>query len=521
MSKPWFYPDRVSARHGEIVRIYASGPVPSVTLTVTHLGASETVVAIFENIRIEGAPMPDDADANGCAWPEVFSFEIAPDWPNGYLDLRMTDTTGASTRHFVVARPSTPQARALLILSTNTWASYNYWGGANSYAAVEDLMAGRVDADGSRPGAIGRLSRLRPYPQLQLAPPEDVPRLINLTPRAPGALALPGRADYHRAHRPSPYDGAAGYVNKWEHKFVAWCERNNVELDIATDHDFETEPDLLDTYRCAILVGHSEYWSGTQRAAVERFVDAGGGLAVFSGNTSYWKVRWEDDGETLVAHKWRGESDDPLWNDPERQSEATHLWSHESFGAPEASLFGLSFLYGGYHRLCMCASRGGAAYTVYDDKHWALAGSDLWYGDQFGGDVPLIGYENDGVPITFGADGLPKADGGLGVPENLEIIALAPATLAESPDSPYPPMIPREMPDVLARIAWGDVDAVDRLMRGHAVMASFRRGKGEVFNGGTTEWAHGLAAGDPFVEQITRNVLTRFGAIGPEPEQGV
>jgi hypothetical protein len=44
------------------------------------------------------------------------------------------------------------------------------------------------------------------------------------------------------------------------------------------------------------------------------------------------------------------------------------------------------------------------------------------------------------------------------------------------------------------------------------VMASFRRGAGEVFNGGTTEWAHGLAARDPFVERITRNVLRRFGA---------
>jgi len=31
-----------------------------------------------------------------------------------------------------------------------------------------------------------------------------------------------------------------------------------------------------------------------------------------------------------------------------------------------------------------------------------------------------------------------------------------------------------------------------------------------VFNGGTTEWAHGLAAKDPFVTRITRNVLTRF-----------
>jgi hypothetical protein len=31
-----------------------------------------------------------------------------------------------------------------------------------------------------------------------------------------------------------------------------------------------------------------------------------------------------------------------------------------------------------------------------------------------------------------------------------------------------------------------------------------------VFNAGTTEWAHGLAANDPFVTRITRNVLRRF-----------
>jgi hypothetical protein len=43
-------------------------------------------------------------------------------------------------------------------------------------------------------------------------------------------------------------------------------------------------------------------------------------------------------------------------------------------------------------------------------------------------------------------------------------------------------------------------------------MAAFARGNGEVFNAGTTEWAHGLAAGDPFVTRITRNVLERFGA---------
>jgi hypothetical protein len=48
------------------------------------------------------------------------------------------------------------------------------------------------------------------------------------------------------------------------------------------------------------------------------------------------------------------------------------------------------------------------------------------------------------------------------------------------------------------------------MLRGHAVMASFRRGAGEVFNSGTTEWAYGLAARNPFVERITRNVLDRL-----------
>ena len=129
----------------------------------------------------------------------------------------------------------------------------------------------------------------------------------------------------------------------------------------------------------------------------------------------------------------------------------------------------------------------------------------------FGDDVPLVGYENDGCAITFGEDGLPAPRPNLGVPADLEIIAMAPVAFAEAA-SPYRPLIPPEQLDVVAQIAFGDYSAAaqQRVLRGHAVIAAFRRGKGEVFNAGTTEWAHGLAARNPFVERITRNVLTRF-----------
>ena len=51
------------------------------------------------------------------------------------------------------------------------------------------------------------------------------------------------------------------------------------------------------------------------------------------------------------------------------------------------------------------------------------------------------------------------------------------------------------------------------MLRGHAAMVSFTRGNGEVFNCGTTEWAHALKARDPYIQRITRNVLRRFGVV--------
>ncbi len=515
MGEPWFYPDRVSAAPGETVRLSASGPQSPCRLDITRIGREFVAVAAFDGIAIGDHATPPDAASEGCGWPEAFSFEVGADWATGYYDLKLTAPDGTATHHFICVRKgdNAPKARAVLVLNTNTYQSYNYWGGANSYAHVDKLMSGELEGEAVRDAAIGRLSRLRPYAQRLLVPPPGAPRLVNAEPRARGQMAIPGTAEFWAEYNPTPYDGSAGFIDKWEHRFAAWAEAEGIAFDYLTDHDFERGPGILDGYQVVILVGHSEYWSANERDQLDAFVEAGGKLACFSGNTGYWKVRWEDGGDTLIAHKWKGETDDPKWADPATRGEATHLWSHPAFGRNEAQVTGLSFLYGGYHRLGMCVGRGSAAYTVYDDTHWALEDTDLYYGDAFGSDVPLLGYENDGCPLAFGDDGLPMAAGGVGIPDNLHVIGIAPATLAEDPRSPYPPIIPPEKPEVLAKLAHGreDEGAIARLMRGHAVMASFEKGKGEVFNGGTTEWAHGLAAGDPFVAAITRNVLKRFG----------
>jgi len=508
---PACYTDRLSVRPGERFALHASSSHPHCRLEIARVGAGRQLV-LSQDLDVGDHPTPAEADRYGCGWPIAAEIAVGADWASGYYDIVLSDGAGQTAHHFVCVKAplGAPGAKAVMVLTTNTLHAYNYWGGRSAYCDVGALMRREKRLPEAMAGAIGVLSAQRPFPPMLLAPPAEMPRLVNLRKRGFEEPSWAG-ADpaWSRAHGQSPYDGSAGYLHKWEHIFAAWAEGEGVALDYLTDHDLDADPAALDPYGVVVLVGHSEYWSGPQRQAIDGFVEAGGRLAVFSGNTCFWKVRWEDEGRTLICHKWKGFEADPMAEaDP---ASGTHLWSHPAFAWPEAATTGLSFIFAGYHRLGLCAARGVGGYTVYRDKHWALEGCDLYYGDVFGDEVPLIGYENDGCLFGFGEDGLPTPISRLGVPDNLEIIALAPASFAEAP-SPYRPLIPPEQLPVVAEIAYGSAsaEAQARVLRGHAAMASFRKGRGEVFNAGTTEWAHGLAAGDPFVTRITRNVMDRF-----------
>lgn len=503
------YTDRLSVRPGERFSLYASAAHGPCRLEITRIGAVDAIVATIDEVAVANQPVPPNVDRDGCGWSQTLELEVGETWVSGYYDIKLVDAQGAEAHHFVCVKPplSAPGSRAALILTTNTYHAYNWWGGANAYSNVTGLMSGATPFDQAMDEAIGVLSTERPFAPLIVAPPADAPRLVN--DRKRGFKERPWASDpkWMAAHRASPYDGSAGFLHKWEHAFVAWAEAEGYVLDFFTDYDLEVEPDLLAGYASAFFVGHSEYWSGGQRAQVEAFVDGGGKIGILSGNTCFWKVRWENDGKTYVCHKWRGfEAEDVAPED------ATHLWSHPAFGRPEAALTGLSFVFAGYHRLGMCVSRGQGGFTIYNDRHWALEGSDLFYGDVLGGDLPLIGYESDGCKFEFGQDGLPKAIPMLGVPANLEIIGLAPCAFGEEAGRGYNPIIPPEKLDVIAQIVSGEAspEAQASALRGHAILASFKRGSGEVFNTGTTEWVHGLKAKDPFVETITHNVLRRF-----------
>lgn len=507
----WGYSDRLSAKPGEEVAFHLSATGGPCSVEIARLGRERQVVWRKEAVPVERHGVPEAPHIAGCGWPETFRVNVGADWPSGYYEVLFTGTDGATGYHMLCVKAPARRARAALVLATNTYHAYNSWGGSNTYVWIGGPEPAAIPADESLHSVAGRLSAERPFSRGLMKPASPKHRLVNEERRGFRERTVPGEVIHELDAGGNGWDCPAGFTDKWEHAFVAWAEEEGLALDYLTDKDME-EPGALNGYQAAFFVGHSEYWSWEQRAEAERFVDEGGRAVILSGNTCYWQCRWEDGGKTFTAYKSRAEDEDPAAHAPETRHLTSGYWSSPLVGKPEAQLTGLSFLFGGYHRMALCVARGVGGYTVWNDRHWALESTDLYWGDVFGDDCRLVGYENDGCQFTIGHDGLPKAIPRGGVPENLEIIATAPAMLGEPEDSEFSGLLPPEAWGPLTR-AFAGFDSPEnrtRLMRGHAVLATFKRGKGEVFNSGTTEWAYGLQAKNPFVEQITRNVIKRF-----------
>jgi hypothetical protein len=272
----------------------------------------------------------------------------------------------------------------------------------------------------------------------------------------------------------------------------------------------------LDGYRLLLSVGHDEYWSWGMRDTVDDFVERGGNVAFFSGNSLYWQVRFEDEGRTMVCYKHKAHEQDPVMG-TERQHLLTSIWSDPAIGRPENWTTGLSFCRGGYVRIGWGVPRSSGAYTIYRPDHWAFTGTDLRYGDLLGLGSYIVAYEVDGCEFIL-ENGLPIPTHVDGTPESFTILAASPARLLSN--TPTYSEIPKALWSDSERLGdleftalrlFGDTSPanVARVAHGNSVMGVFTRGKGMVFNAGSADWMYGIDH-DPLVQRVTRNVLDRL-----------
>jgi len=410
------YCGALSYAAGDMVEIHVSTRAETYGVTIERWGAARETV--WSSDRSPGTFLepPANADANGCGWPVSLSVEVDSSWRSGFYLITLTAhgvSPDRAVAHagFVVraARPESTPGRMLYVLPTNTWNAYNTWGG-------KSLYTGGTQVSFHRPFARGMLSR----PDIDRDDRKARPTRFRETPDADGHIFQ----DYRTTNA---YPSAIGSTGWFTHgrRFVEWAEAEGYAMDYAVSSDLD-DPTALDGYDSVLLVGHDEYWTAPERATVDAFVQRGGHLASFSGNTMFWRVRIEPAtyGTTMVCHKYAGHRTDPALDDD--AVPVSGMWADPVVAEPEWTLLGGGSAFGLYHRFGQATAQGVGGFIVYRHEHWLFENTDLRYGDVLGRDDGAVGYETVGCPITLDDYQRPIPNSfalSLGVPESTEIVA--------------------------------------------------------------------------------------------------
>ena len=224
--------------------------------------------------------------------------------------LVRNDTGGASQIVFVV-RDDSSHSDILVQTSDATWQAYNTYGGNSLYQCT-----------------------------------------VACPPGEPAAYKAAYKVSYNRPFHTAEDDGGRSWLfTGAEYPMIRYLERNGYDVSYTSSADVGRNPALLKNHKVFLSSGHDEYWSASQRSAVESARDAGVNLAFFTGNEMFWKTRWEPSADgtntqdrTLVSYKdthfttrqdpveWTG-----TWRDPRFTTPAENV-------TPENAVTGQTFL---------------------------------------------------------------------------------------------------------------------------------------------------------------------------------
>jgi hypothetical protein len=476
------YPSAPSYRPGETAYFHLSNKThdPRTKVQILRIGRRvEPVQGPWIQRVLPQEALPN-ASQDGCAWPVTFELELPPSWPSGAYIARVSsvDAEAITSDILFVVKPVVRSASILYQLPVNTYQAYNLWGGTSLYTSDAQAYSNPF------------VSFERPYRHLGQFWYLDVP-------------------------------------------FLQWMARRGIGLDCCTSVDLHSDPGLTlneSGYQLLLSVGHDEYWSWEMRDNVEAFVESGGNVAFFGGNTCWWQIRYEPDARRIVCYKdpqqgtWR---DPALAGSPLDQRRVTTNWFASPVNRPEEQMTGLSFRYGAFVGAGAMPRTG---FHAGPTDHWAFGGlfagqrdTYLSSGSVSPGSPPVperlvqlreqpgvlipvfigsgvVGRETDAAPLHVTSDGSPRVDG-----HNIPVIS-------EDLENGKPPYQPPDSIMVLAStdlLHWPG-------KAGRATMAVYRK-NGVVFNVGTQYWARALESADD-VRTITRNVIEHLTiALPPSP----
>ncbi len=309
------FASRSSINQGQSIQFFVDTPSPLFSLSIFRLGyysgMGGRLIETFHDIQgIKQPPCKQNFQTGltSCSnWIPSFKLNIPVDWISGiYLAKLIQKDSGGENYILFAVRDDDSHADILYQQSVTTYQAYNNYAGKSLYS--ENSNACQTVSGSARAVEV---SFDRPYN----APMGDPSTFFRV-----------------------------------EYPLVRWLEAQGYWVTYSTDLDTHHSGEqgahnaLLD-HKVFISGGHDEYWSKEMRSAVTSARDAGVSLGIFSGNSSFWSVRFTPDpwsgqaDRTMVAYKTtEGGEPDPsgipttTWRDP------------EGVGQPENALFGIQYI---------------------------------------------------------------------------------------------------------------------------------------------------------------------------------
>lgn len=178
---------------------------------------------------------------------------------NGFGKYRMHLLEPRASHIWFVIRDDNGDSDILVQTSDSTWQAYNGYGGYTTYGSF-------------------------------ITPRTHGPNSFWMTEEQ--SLRRAHKASYNRPLITRDYRPVNMPLNS-EYPLIRFLEANGYDVSYTTCVDSARRGELIKRHKTFVSIGHDEYWARAQREAVTAARDSGTSLMFLSGNSQYWKIRWE------------------------------------------------------------------------------------------------------------------------------------------------------------------------------------------------------------------------------------
>jgi exopolysaccharide biosynthesis WecB/TagA/CpsF family protein len=330
------YMNKISYNHGEIANVF-------INADTAYNGAKLYLYTvnhiIVDSLTVNLFPqniINTNPWENGYGYSVSFDYEIPDNLKSGIYNWE--------NKVFFIVKNTTKDADITIIYPSNTEAAYNNAGGKSLY-----------DFNSTNSARAFVVSFLRPQTKANL----EAVKVLS--------------------------DGFIKWISTLDHYSVQ----------VICDKDMDDYSEIQNS-KIIVVIGHSEYWTRIGRLNFDQFVNSGKDAIILSGNTMWWQVRYNNDGNQLICYKNTliDPSKDPL--------KKTIQWSASSLHYLVLSSIGLDWQHGA---LPTSTFHGWYGYKIMHPNSPLLIGTGLNFNDtlsckssEYDGSL-FSGFNSQGDPV--------------------------------------------------------------------------------------------------------------------------